>query len=309
MHNVKAKRFSIPRRYVTEKVGKTTLVGFCDASTKGYVAVIYFRKETPSGDVQTMLLGSKTRVAPMGLKHDENQTVPRLELLGCFILSRFMATVSKALREEVAITERYFFTDSTINLHRIKGLKREYKQFVENRLNEIRKLTKPEQWYYVPTESNPSDLPSRGCLLSDLINNPIWLKGPEFIQQLTIPIFKVVQPNFNDPEIRTILLSQEVEHSNTNNTHDLTFNKSMMVSCKNLSEVIDLSRYSYFAKLLRVTSYMFRFIARTRNKKYATSNDLSAEEIDVSRLDWVSHVQQRYARDNKEAFIKAANNL
>ena len=154
----------------------------------------------------------------MRLKHDEKQTVPRLELLGCFILNRFMATVSKALREEVAITERYFFTDSIINLHRIKGLKREYKQFVENRLNEIRKLTKPEQWSYVPTESNLSDLPSRGCLLSDLINNPIWLKGPEFIQQLTIPIFKVVQPNSNDPEIRTTLLSQEVEHSNTNNT-------------------------------------------------------------------------------------------
>ena len=97
--------------------------------------------ESPSGDVQTMFLGSKTRVAPMRLKHDEKQTVPRLEHLGCFILSRFLATVSKALREEVAITERYFFTDSTINLHRIKGLKREYK------------LTKPEQWYYVPTVS------------------------------------------------------------------------------------------------------------------------------------------------------------
>ena len=40
----------------------------------------------------------------------------------------------------------------------------------------------------------------------------------------------------------------------------------MMVSCKNLSEVMDLSRYSYFVKLLRVTSYMFRFIGQeTRN--------------------------------------------
>ena len=58
----------------------------------------------------------------------------------------------------------------------------------------------------------PSDLPLRGCLLRDLTNNPIWLKGPEFIQQLTIPIFKVVQQNSNDPEIRTTLLSQEVEH-------------------------------------------------------------------------------------------------
>ena len=221
-----------------------------------------------------------------------------------------MATVSKALQEEVSITERYFYTDSTINLYRIKGLKREYKQFVENRLTEIRKLTKPEQWYYVPTESNPSDLPSRGCLLSDLINNPIWLKGPEFIQQPTIPIFNVVQPNSNDPEIRTTLLSQEVKHSTTNNTIGyLTFNKIMMTSRKNLSEVMDLSRYSYYAKLLRVTSYVFRFIARTRNKKYAATNELSAEEIDVSRLDWVLHVQQRYARENKEAFIKAANNL
>ena len=58
---IRYKRFLIPRRYVTDGVGKTTLVGFCDASTKGYAAVIYLRHETLSGDVQTMLLGSKTK--------------------------------------------------------------------------------------------------------------------------------------------------------------------------------------------------------------------------------------------------------
>ena len=160
----------MPRRSVTEKVGKTTL---CDASTKGYAAVIYHRKETLSGDVQTMSLGSKTRVAPMRLKHDEKQTVPRLELLGVFHFKSVMATVRKALQEEVTITERYFYTDP-INLHRIKGLNREYKQFVENRLNEIRKLTNNGIMY----------------LLSNLINNPIWLKGPEFIQQLVGLVIK-----------------------------------------------------------------------------------------------------------------------
>ena len=37
------KKFTIPRRYVTSVFGKISLLGFCDASTKGYAAVVYLR--------------------------------------------------------------------------------------------------------------------------------------------------------------------------------------------------------------------------------------------------------------------------
>ena len=45
----RAKRFTIPRCYVKEVTSKYTLHGYCDASTKGYAAVIYLHAELYEG--------------------------------------------------------------------------------------------------------------------------------------------------------------------------------------------------------------------------------------------------------------------
>ena len=60
------------------------LHGFCDASSKGYAAVIYLRKIT-SSSVSTLLLAAKTRVAPI-----HTITISRLELYGALLLSTLM---------------------------------------------------------------------------------------------------------------------------------------------------------------------------------------------------------------------------
>ena len=74
-----------------------------------------------------------------------------------------------------------YWTDSLINLFWIRGLKTEYKQFVQNRLTHIQELSKPDEGYYIPTKLNPADLPFRGCLISDLLKNTIWIYGPKFM--------------------------------------------------------------------------------------------------------------------------------
>ena len=57
------------------------LIGFCDASTKVYAAVIYLRLEGKT-NVIGKFLAAKTRVAPLG-----SMTVPQLELSSA-LLSR-----------------------------------------------------------------------------------------------------------------------------------------------------------------------------------------------------------------------------
>ena len=47
-------------------------------------------------------------------------------------------------------------------LHWIKGVARNYKQFVESRVREIRQIVPPESWGHCPGIENPADLPSRG---------------------------------------------------------------------------------------------------------------------------------------------------
>lgn len=56
---------SIPRwnRYHPDNV-VNELLGFADASTKAYAAVVYLRTIDPQGNVSVNLLASKTRVAP-----------------------------------------------------------------------------------------------------------------------------------------------------------------------------------------------------------------------------------------------------
>ena len=58
-------KFRVPRCYVTENVTEYSLFGFCDASTKAFAAVIYLRSVSTSGHVRSMIVASKTRVAPI----------------------------------------------------------------------------------------------------------------------------------------------------------------------------------------------------------------------------------------------------
>ena len=57
-----------------------------------------------------------------------------------------------------------------------------YKQFAQNRVREVRELTKTDMWYHLPGKEIIADLPSRECLPEELsskrsnfINGPSWL--------------------------------------------------------------------------------------------------------------------------------------
>ena len=156
----RVRSISIPRCYVYDVPVSHELFGFCDASTKGYAAVVYLRTLIGNGQFISSLVASKTRVAPV----NNSFTVPRLELLACFILCTLMETILNSFKTQLTLIRKTYWTDSTINLFRIRGLKNEYKQFVQNRLNHIRKLTDISEWFYLPTKFNPVDIASRGCL-------------------------------------------------------------------------------------------------------------------------------------------------
>ena len=63
-----------------------SLQGFCDASQRGYVVVVYLRVESEAG-IYTQFLCSKTRVAPV-----KKLTIPRVELLSALLLARLVNT-------------------------------------------------------------------------------------------------------------------------------------------------------------------------------------------------------------------------
>ena len=176
--------------------------GFADGSEKAYGAVVYLRIETTTGTVFTQLVSSKTRVATMN-----GETIPRLELLGAPILARLVNTVLAAFDGTLKVDSVHCWLDSQIALWWIWGVSREFKQFIQNRVIEIRRLTKPAQWNYCPTESNPADICSRGSMPSKLITNQLWWSGPEFLrgEKEQWPSLKLnsveVTSNDSDPHI------------------------------------------------------------------------------------------------------------
>ena len=119
----------IPRCYfsdIPDCSKSVRLIGFCDASTKAYAAVVYLRIE---GEAQVCVrfVAAKTRVAPLG-----GMMIPRLELLSALLLSKLIVGVRAALQTEMTLGDPVCYTDSRVALYWIRGCNQEWKQFVEN---------------------------------------------------------------------------------------------------------------------------------------------------------------------------------
>ena len=170
--------FTIPRCYfrnVPLQASSCRLVGFCDASKSAYAAVVYLLITSDSGYL-TQFVACKTRVSPV-----KEQTIPRLELLSALLLGKLMTSVDQALSLELTLGEPSYFTDSKVSLYWIKGQEKEWKPFVQNRVNQIRSATQPHQWAHCAGKENPADIPSRGIDPCGLIHNSLWLHGPTWL--------------------------------------------------------------------------------------------------------------------------------
>ncbi|GFW90109.1 DUF1758 domain-containing protein [Trichonephila clavipes] len=127
---------------------------FVDASKEACAASVFVRSMFKS-DVKVTLVRAKARVAPL-----KPLSIPRLELMACFIGSRLANSIVNALNlPNLRIT---FWSDSTTALWRVRE-KGSWSVFLENRVKEIRQLTRGHLWKYVPGNLNIADLLSRGC--------------------------------------------------------------------------------------------------------------------------------------------------
>ena len=75
------------------------------------------------------------------------------------------------------------YTDSKIVLYWIKGHTKEWKQFVQNRVVEIRKLLPVDCWNHCPGAENPADLPSHGADVSELVSSSVWMYGRKWLSE------------------------------------------------------------------------------------------------------------------------------
>lgn len=166
------KQCSIPRYYIRSQLGveRLELHVFCDASSKAYAAVCYWRIKLSDGSVRTSLIASRSRVAPL-----KPLLIPRLELQAARLATRLAYTVEKY--HNLKASRRFFWSDSSTVFSWIKSDPRRYQTFVAHRLGEKAEFTSPEEWRWAPTDLNPADDATRETS-SCLAKNERWLRDP-----------------------------------------------------------------------------------------------------------------------------------
>ncbi|XP_050295689.1 uncharacterized protein LOC126735663 [Anthonomus grandis grandis] len=244
--------------------------GFCDSSEKAYAAVVYFRIITYDDNVQTYLLCSKSRVAPL-----KTISIPRLELCSAVLLADLMSSVKKALADSINISSLFAWTDSTVALSWIKSSPHKWTTFVSNRVSYIQEKLSADCWAHVRSENNPADCATRGLLPSELLHFEKWWAGPGFL---------------------TSCLTKWVNDSYTSDDNmDLEKRKIVLLAS---TPVVDLwnnfiSRFSSLSKIIHVFAYVLRFCAYVKAPKlFNNKGHVTLAELDRALLLLIREVQK-----------------
>ncbi|GFW16552.1 integrase catalytic domain-containing protein [Trichonephila clavipes] len=207
------------------------------------------------------------RVAPL-----KAVTLPRLELLGALVAARLSSRVQEIVRKKKEC-KVFHWTDSKIVLFWIKGSSKRWKQFVANRVQEISELTDPDSWFHCSGQDNPSDFLSRGLSVDTLISNNKWWTGPAFLRTDELPKTVSECPELNEVDYLPELKSKD---SKEHTVLTLNFNQTFFDHL--------LSRSNKFLTIVRVLSFLYRFLFNIRNPSNKKTGPLTSDEMKEAEI-------------------------
>lgn len=269
---------TLPRHIDITCYQDVQLLGFADASIKGYAATVYLRIVHGSGRISVHFISSKNKVAPLkGVVADESLSIPRLELCGALLLAQTLHHVHQVLSTEISISRLRAWSDSSIVLSWLTADQKYFKIFVTNRVAKVHHLLPNCDWNYVSTNCNPADPASRGLLPMAMMSSTIFWNGPTF---LLLPEDQWPGLNF------TFLKPEQLPETKP---------KTVTVLSASIEPVIldPFHRFSSLAKLQRVLAYVFRFFNRLRQQSVCTG-PVTLPESDKILLIVIQQTQQHY---------------
>ncbi|GFS79746.1 integrase catalytic domain-containing protein [Trichonephila clavipes] len=235
---------------------------FCDASKLAYGAAAYV-KVRKQNEVLVNLITSKTRVAPL-----KAVTLPRLELLGALVAALLSSRVQEIVRKKKEC-KVFHWTDSKIVLFWIKGSSKRWKQFVANRVQEISKLSDPDSWFHCSGQDN------------DILISNKWWTGPAFLRTDELPKTVSECPELNEVDYLPELKSKD---SKEHTVLTLNFNQTFFDHL--------LSRSNRFLTIVRVLSFLYRFLFNIRNPTNKKRGPLTSDEMEEAEIYLMKQVQR-----------------
>ncbi|XP_047137430.1 uncharacterized protein LOC124813934 [Hydra vulgaris] len=220
---------------------------------------------------------AKAKVAPL-----KRQTVQRLELLGCSMLSKLISSVKNAINGVLHIEKVHYWSESKICLSWIHEVNKEWKCWVENRVNSIRSLSNIDDWHFVSGTKGSRGMDYKMQYEDELTN--ISIDSELKKQKLNLNGMVDVKNMFHQSEVNTVFSKLE----------NTTVVKSVSIeTIVNLHEILTIDDYSSMNKLLLLTSYVIRiinnFLYRRKGNKgtgYSNKLQLHAELIYLSILEF-----------------------
>ena len=288
----KLEQFAVERCLRPKNFGRivsSQLHNFSDASGEGYGAVTYLRVVNEAGNVHCAFLMGKSRQTPQ-----KSVTIPRLELSAAVVATRLNKMMQHEL--DVALEEEFFWTDSTCVLSYITNKEKRFQTFVANRITTIHEGSRPDQWNYVDTDSNPADDASRGLSAEDIIHQSRWINGPPFLWEAEDRWPKrpeiSVEIKEDDPEVK-----RERKTFSIASTVEADFLNRAVQSCSSWYKLKKL-----MAWILRYRSNLLR---ECRRRKEGTAkvlvseipSPISVEEMHSAEIEVLKYVQRQCFRE------------
>jgi len=229
---------------------------FGDASQKMSCAAIYVRFQRKNGEFSCQLLLSRSKIIP------DNSSQPRAELCAAVLNSHSGEVVQRALKKHHKYNVK--LTDSQVVLHWICNDERPLKQWVRNRVIEIKRFTDPNDWLYIDSVNMIADIGTRkGATINDITADSTWINGYQWMTKNAIHF-----PTKRRDEI--ILTSDDVKYTNEN---QLSVFISKSTIPKEVKERYELSCYLInpfkyrFQVIVRILAIVIKFINNLKSSK------------------------------------------
>ena len=300
-------------RYINGKLDFVAIFG--DASKTGTGVCAYAVTTDQAGNLRSQLVFSKSSLMPKNLREKAKAvdalTIARAELIAmvsCVTMSHYL---QKAFEPSLTSDKVHIFTDSLLNLQRIQRGKGKCKPWEERRVCKVLDEKGESTVNFCPGVMNPSDLPSRGCTMDELIERlDFWTHGPDFLIKPRSEWPKQPSPvekSLDETKDSVPESGEEVELYFTQLKaiqHETEVNKVMAVQETAHSDEIGLERLlndcSSLQKIRWVISRIKRLAQKAKGIK-ANKPALTKEEVEFVDTLLVRFAQEKHLAKEIEA--------